>query len=121
MSDLDRRTLSQFLPNQEAVRAFEKALRDVSETLPAATASAQSTADEALIMVGAKASSEALRLLLDMVSAYVLAQRTDRALIGALERRVAELESELHALPRRGDIDQLRRQFDELQSLQAKR
>lgn len=58
MSDLDRKTLAQFLPNREAIAAFEKMFKVVGTTLP-------STIEEANALAGhaAAIASQALSML----------------------------------------------------------
>lgn len=122
MPRLDRSILAQFLPNQRAIAAYEQMTQAVDETLPVAAATAQTTADEAFVIATiARASSDVLRPLLDMLTSRVLAQRDSAAQISTLERRIADLEAQLLAQRRGADIDQLRRQVAELQSFQLKR
>jgi len=122
MPKLDRSILAQFLPNQRAIAAYEQMTQAVDVDLPEATAAAQATADEArLIAAIGRANSDVLRPLLDALATRVLTERSSAAQIAALERRVADLETQLLALQRRPDIDQMRRQIADLQSFQLKR
>jgi polyhydroxyalkanoate synthesis regulator phasin len=122
MPKLDRHTLSQFLPNPRAIAAYEEMTRAVDETLPEATAEAQTTADQAQLMATmARSNADMLRQLLNELTARVLADRDSRSQIAALQRRIADLESQVMALRRGSDIDQMRRQIADLQSQQLKR
>ncbi|WP_323141282.1 hypothetical protein [Massilia phyllosphaerae] len=122
MSKLDRRVLAQFLPNPQAIAAFERMASDVNEALPEATATAQDTADQAYtIATVAKSNAESLRPLLDMLLTMMQTARSDRALIVALGHRVTELETRILALQRSVNTEPLRRQLNDLQALQIKR
>lgn len=122
MPKLNRQILALFLPNQQAIAAYEQMTQAVDVDLPDATAAAQATADEARVVAAiARANSDVLRPLLDALTTRVLTQRDSTAQISALERRVADLEAQLLALHRRADLDQMRRQIADLQSFQLKR
>jgi polyhydroxyalkanoate synthesis regulator phasin len=121
MPSFPRDVLAKFLP-QRHIPAFEKLNTAVDVDLPDATAAAQATADEArLLALIARANSDVLRPALAALEAAALTQRSDRALIASLERRVADLEARLLALQRNSDVDQLRRQLADLQALQTRR
>lgn len=61
MCSLDRRTLGQFLPNPESVRAFERMFKAVEDTLPATIEEANALAGNA-----AAVAAQALAMLADL-------------------------------------------------------
>lgn len=66
MSNLDRRTLAQFLPNREAIAAFEKMFKAVGTTLPSTIEEANALAGSALTV--AQAALSALAVLADSLA-----------------------------------------------------
>jgi polyhydroxyalkanoate synthesis regulator phasin len=123
MPEFDRSVLAQLFPrNPKAMADFEKLNRAVDVTLPEAAANAQTAADEARLLASLERSSvDAIKPLLETLNTHLQTARSDRATIAALERRVADLETRLLALQRNSDIDQLRRQLNDIQSLQTTR
>lgn len=121
MPKFDRNVLARFLPPRY-IQVFEELNTIVDVDLPDATAVAQATADEArLIAAIARTNAEVLRPAVDMLQTLLLTQRSERTQIAALERRVADLETQLLALRRPVDTEQLRRQVNDLQAFQLKR
>lgn len=115
---INRQKLAQVFKDPELMKTFENVLLDVSTTIPESSTSAQLTANDARARaINAQSDVDQLEVLVATIEAFIYAQRNDRATISALQNRVDFLETQVNALIRRTDIDTLRRQINDLQSL----
>ena len=133
---IDRAQLAQVFKDHQTLRAFEQALEDVSTTIPNNISDMQALAtDASLSAASAKSGVARLDALITALEAFVNTQRTASATINRLEARIADLETQLMgmrsirievqqqietqftALSRSINMDGLRRQIDDIQTL----
>lgn len=113
-----RAALAEVFKSREMIAVIENLSQDVRETLPVAADAAQATANDARDRaIAAQDDADRIDILLATLDAFVQMQRSERATIDTLRRRVEELELRLLAADRRHDTDGLRKQLEELRSI----
>lgn len=122
---ISRSNLATFLKSPELIKQFEDLTSDVATVLPVAvgeTAQMVSDAAEVAILAmtaAAAAKSQADRLagLVEELSLLARTQRTPNSEIARLQQRIEVMEMALLALQRGSNIDALRKQIDDLQTI----
>lgn len=115
---LDRQMLASITKNHQAIVALERVFEDIGTTLPDNISDAQVLAiDASLSAASAQAGVARLDALTASLNAFINTQRTAGATISRLEARIADLEKQLAALSRSVNVDGLRRQINDIQTL----